>query len=266
MALRGKFKLFPIEFYEDRIRTILTSDAPSVDQWIDDIYHDIGHNKSIVGLDTEWQWNPETQYQEVAVLQLCVGHNCLIYQLSQSKSIPQSLIKFLGDENLTFVGKEVCGDVARLARQGLYVKCAMDVAYMAAEKYERMAAEKYKEDIYKDYKSMGLKTLAMEFLNKEMEKDKKLTRSRWGNERLTYYQVKYACIDAFVSFQLGIRLQTPYSSEERAKCIAETKKFCMNAFSSRKSNRKKNHIKKLQEELLAGIGDFSKIVPTGWDV
>ncbi|KAL6224171.1 hypothetical protein ACLB2K_003027 [Fragaria x ananassa] len=257
MAIRGKFKLYHIDFYEDRIRTILTSDAPRVDQWIDDIYPDIGHNKSIVGLDTEWQWNPETQYQEVAVLQLCVGRHCLIYRLSQSKSIPQSLIKFLGDENLTFVGKEVYGDVARLARQGLYVKCAMDVAYMAAEKY--------KEDIYRGYKSMGLKALAMEFLNKEMEKDKKLTRSGWGNERLTYYQVKYACIDAFVSFQLGIRLQTPYSCEERAKCIAETKQFCMNAFSSRKSNRKKNHNKKLQEELLAGIGDFSKIVPTGWD-
>lgn len=240
----SKCKFYNIKFYEDRIKTIVTSDAHTVDRWIDQTYYVQGDN-FLVGLDTEWQWDHETRDYEVAVLQLCVGRHCLIYQLSHSETTPQSLTYFLSDENVTFVAKEVREDVTRLARQGLHVSCAMDVGHMAEKKYKD-----------KSFKSKGLKTLAMEFLNKEMEKDKKITRSRWGNERLSRLQVEYACIDAFVSFQLGMQLQMPYLSEERMELFAETKEGKNN------SNRKnKNHI--IQEEAIA-IGDYSRIIPTGW--
>lgn len=60
-------------------------------------------------------------------------------------------------------------------------------------------------DVYKmkDLKNAGLKTLARTVLGKEMEKPKWVTRSSWDNRWLTPDQVQYACIDAYVSFEIG---------------------------------------------------------------
>lgn len=56
-----------------------------------------GSHELFVGLDPEWRWD----YQ-VASIQLCdVRRRCLIFQLSQS------LISFVGDQNISFVGKAV---------------------------------------------------------------------------------------------------------------------------------------------------------------
>lgn len=189
LSMASTDKFYNIKFYKDRIKTIVTSDAHTVDRWIYQTYCVQG-DKFLVGLDTEWQWDHETRDYEVAVLQLCMGRHCLVYQLSHSENTPQSLTYFLSDENVTFVAKEVREDVTRLARQGLHVSCAMDVGHMAAKKYKD-----------KSYKSKGLKTLTMEFLNKEMEKDKKIT-SRWGNERLSRLQVEYM-LASMLSFRFN---------------------------------------------------------------
>lgn len=55
----------------------------------------------------------------------------------------------------------------------------------------------------KELKNAGLKNMARFVLGKEMEKPKSVTRSRWDNRRLTPDQVHYACIDAYVSFEIG---------------------------------------------------------------
>ncbi|KAG6427916.1 hypothetical protein SASPL_112163 [Salvia splendens] len=64
----------------------------------------------------------------------------------------------------------------------------------------KLAAEVYK---MKELKNAGLKNMARFVLGKEMEKPKSVTRSRWDNRRLTADQVHYACIDAYVSFEIG---------------------------------------------------------------
>lgn len=43
-------------------------------------------------------------------------------------------------------------------------------------------------------------------LGKVMEKPKDVTESEWDVEELNFGQVKYACIDAFVSFLLGMKI------------------------------------------------------------
>lgn len=68
----------------------------------------------------------------------------------------------------------------------------MDLRGLAAKVYET-----------KELKKAGLKTMARIVLGKEMEKPKWVTRSRWDNRRLTADQVQYACIDAFVSSEIG---------------------------------------------------------------
>lgn len=52
-------------------------------------------------------------------------------------------------------------------------------------------------------KNAGLKGLANLVLGKEIEKPLNVTLSRWDNHYLNLDQVQYACIDAFVSFEIG---------------------------------------------------------------
>ncbi|PHU06168.1 hypothetical protein BC332_26990 [Capsicum chinense] len=49
----------------------------------------------------------------------------------------------------------------------------------------------------------GLKTLCGVVLGREMEKPGHVTMGRWDNEWLDMAQVQYACVDAFVSFEIG---------------------------------------------------------------
>lgn len=64
----------------------------------------------------------------------------------------------------------------------------------------------------KEMKNAGLKTLAKEVLGKEVEKPKKVSMSRWDNACLTLAQVQYACLDAFLSFEIGRSLTATASS------------------------------------------------------
>lgn len=59
-----------------------------------------------------------------------------------------------------------------------------------------------------DLKNAGLKRLGKEVLGKGIEKPKRVTLSRWDQQWLTLNQVKYACIDAFFSFEIGRFLQS----------------------------------------------------------
>lgn len=54
-----------------------------------------------------------------------------------------------------------------------------------------------------EYKNLGLKSFALGVLGKEVSKPKRVTMSRWDNEWLNTDQVLYACLDAFISFDIG---------------------------------------------------------------
>lgn len=54
-----------------------------------------------------------------------------------------------------------------------------------------------------DLVNAGLKNLAREVLGLDFEKPRRVTMSRWDKRWLDPAQVQYACIDSFVSFELG---------------------------------------------------------------
>lgn len=54
-----------------------------------------------------------------------------------------------------------------------------------------------------ELKKSGIKTLAQRVLDKKFEKPKGINRSRWDNMWLASDQIKYACIDAFISFEVA---------------------------------------------------------------
>lgn len=66
-----------------------------------------------------------------------------------------------------------------------------------------LAAEKYG---MKELNNAGLKELARVVLGREVEKPRRITMGRWDYRWLTPDQVQYACVDAFVSFEIGRRL------------------------------------------------------------
>ncbi|XP_062093404.1 3'-5' exonuclease-like [Humulus lupulus] len=178
------------------VRTLVTTSASMVDSWISktERIHNRRLDRLIVGLDVEWRpcfirhvVNP------VAIIQLCVGHRCLIFQLLHADYIPRSLYEFLANSNYRFVGVGVGEDAEKLkAHYHLSVGKTVDLRDEAARKEGDWSL-----------KSTGLKGLARIVLGMEMEKPKRITLSRWDRRYLDYAQVNYACADAYFSFQIG---------------------------------------------------------------
>ncbi|KAL6997688.1 exodeoxyribonuclease I [Sarracenia purpurea var. burkii] len=95
----------------------------------------------------------------------------------------------------TFVGVGIDSDAYKLENDyGLSVGTTFELGPLAAQEYGISAL-----------RNAGLKELARQVLGKEIEKPRAITLSRWENERLYPAQVLYACIDAFLSFEIGTR-------------------------------------------------------------
>ncbi|KAI4356573.1 hypothetical protein L6164_000588 [Bauhinia variegata] len=188
--------LYDVTFYAHTIHTLLTNAPSMVDSWLSDIttQQPTAGGPLIVGLDIEWRPNFRRNMQNpVAILQLCVGQRCLIFQILHSPDIPKSLIDFLGNANHTFVGVGIEEDAEKLIEDySLTVATTVDLRKLAEEKLGA-----------RELRNSGLKTLAMRVLGKEIEKPKTVSRSRWDNLWLTPWQVQYAYIDAFISFEVA---------------------------------------------------------------
>ncbi|PKA66661.1 Werner Syndrome-like exonuclease [Apostasia shenzhenica] len=197
--VRNSESSFTVTFNStDNISTTLTASADEVDSWIAEILrvHRRRLDRLIVGLDCEWRPSFSRVQNPVALLQLCVGRRCLIFQLLYADEIPSSLLDFLNDDRFTFVGVGIKNDAERLYDERYLEVCnAVDLSEIAAEKMERP-----------DLRRMGLADLAMEVVAVEVRKPKHVTMSRWDNYHLSLDQILYACIDAFLSFEIGRRL------------------------------------------------------------
>ncbi|KAJ0753334.1 putative DNA helicase [Helianthus annuus] len=185
--------VYHLTFFNHTIETLVTATPSYVDTWIATIQRNHLHSL-IVGLDVEWRPNQIPNLQNpVATLQLCVGNQCLIFQILMSPAIPQSLINFLANPCYTFVGVGIDNDVEKLTRNyGLSVARWADLRDVAANVYG-----------VREFKNAGIKVLAEQILGKQVDKPKSVTMSRWDSRYLTPAQVQYAAIDAFLSFEIG---------------------------------------------------------------
>ncbi|KAH7843536.1 hypothetical protein Vadar_017865 [Vaccinium darrowii] len=185
--------LYDVNFHGYKIHTLVTHTPSFVDSWITETLT-LNSPSVLVGLDVEWRPNRfRNQENLVATLQLCVAQRCLIFQLIYSPHIPQSLINFLANPAHTFVGVGIDEDVEKLTGDyGLTVANAIDLRVLAAESYG-----------VRELRNAGLKNLARQVLGVELVKPRSVTMSRWDAEYLYPSQVQYACVDAFVSFEIG---------------------------------------------------------------
>ncbi|GAV89072.1 DNA_pol_A_exo1 domain-containing protein [Cephalotus follicularis] len=187
--------MYDITLDDFEIQTLLTHCPSKVESWLIDTQriHRRRLNNLIVGLDVEWRPNhTRNSDNPIATLQLCVGHRCLVFQIIHSPSLPQSLAQFLANDSYTFVGVGIRKDVEKLEDDyQLRVGNAVDLRRLVEEE---------------ELKNCGLKALARSVLGIEVEKPKSVTMSMWDNQWLTPSQVKYASVDAFLSFEIGRRL------------------------------------------------------------
>ncbi|KAI3837403.1 hypothetical protein MKX03_022611 [Papaver bracteatum] len=193
---------FKVSFYNNPIQTTVTHTAYIVNRWIGDVYASyaryIENHNLIVGLDIEWVRLREISRNKVAVLQLCLAHRCLIFQLfgRDKEQLPESLFDFLRDERIRFVGAGIDQDAYKLwVDYGLTVARTEDLAGLAAYK---LGGERLHR--------AGLKSLIWHVLGKDLAKHRMITLSRWDVDFLTDEQVEYACLDAYASFRLGFYL------------------------------------------------------------
>ncbi|KAG8372184.1 hypothetical protein BUALT_Bualt12G0040000 [Buddleja alternifolia] len=186
--------VYIVSFFNDDIYTTVTHDPDTVSKWISEIER-IHRRRLIVGFDIKWSPSYSRHRNPVATLHLSVGRRCLIYQLLHSPYIPDSLINFLSDQNHTFVGVNIDSDLIKLEEdyRGFGATAvAVDLRDLAAEAYER-----------NDLENAGLRELARGVLGKNVEMPRRVTMCRWDKRWLTAEQVKYGCVDAYVSFEIG---------------------------------------------------------------
>ncbi|XP_051194554.1 3'-5' exonuclease-like [Lolium perenne] len=191
---------YMVAFDEDDIFTTYTASGDTVNNWLSLIYriHRRRLDRLIVGLDVEWRpsFTRGVPRGRVALLQICVGRRCLVFQILRADYIPDTLHDFLEDDRFTFVGVGIHGDVGKLRHEyGLEVGSWQDLRYLAAEKLGKPALQ-----------SAGLQTLVWEVMDVWPEKPHHVRVSDWDAPRLTAEQLMYACADAFMSFEVGRRL------------------------------------------------------------
>ncbi|CAL4955325.1 unnamed protein product [Urochloa decumbens] len=195
----GETKVRTVMFEGNKITTTVTSSGETVEGWLDEVrsVHRRRLHKLVVGLDVEWRPLFGPGYSRTALLQLCVGRRCLVFQLLHADHIPVALDEFLGDPRYRFVGVGVQGDAVRLSRDyDLEVENTVDVAELVAD------------NIDPDLRNAGLKAIASAVMGATVDKPQRVRTGRWDAYELSDEQIKYACIDAFVSFEVGRKLLT----------------------------------------------------------
>ncbi|KAJ3684935.1 hypothetical protein LUZ61_014099 [Rhynchospora tenuis] len=185
------------------INATVTGSGDEAADWIKYILwiHRYRLDRLIVGLDIEWcphGWHGTFGQNPPALLQLCVGHRCLVFQLIHCNFIPEQLCEFLSDDRFRFLGVGIEDDLQKLrANYDLEVENWDDLRYLAADATGQRAMRQW-----------GLQSLVREFMGVNMDKPRRVCLSDWGSYSLTEEQIEYASLDAFTSFEVGRRLVT----------------------------------------------------------
>ncbi|XVE65492.1 hypothetical protein DITRI_Ditri08aG0004200 [Diplodiscus trichospermus] len=190
-----KVRTFTVTFFSNPITTTVTATPSVVRNWLFKVLclHRFRRDWLVVGLGVQWNPSSSVDHPRAATLQLCVGRQCLIFQLFHANNVPLSLRRFLADPRNTLVGVWNHSDEAMLLRSKhrISVSRVVEARIVAAERSGLP-------------KQLSMQKLAEIFLGAdEVKKPKRIGVSAWDAYWLSLEQVQYACVDAFVSFELG---------------------------------------------------------------
>lgn len=153
---------------------------------------------NIIGFDTEEKpiFSKDTKPNGTAVVQLANDSECHIIQVKFIENLTP-LKKLLEDKEIIKVGINLRRDKKALFNEfGFKIESIVDL-----------------QDIFKVLTSrrpIGAKHAATLFLEKNLQKSKKMTKSNWELKKLTDNQIKYAAEDATVMYDVMIHLLKKY--------------------------------------------------------
>jgi hypothetical protein len=148
----------------------------------------------VVGLGV--QWTPGNLDPPADTLQLCIGGNCLIFQLSRADMIPVSLCNFLRHPKNTFVGFWNAADRRKLER--------FDHRLQMLKNPQDLRNYEFNGE---DLSRLSMDEIVRKCLGFEVDQSIEVGRSNWNQENLYAHQVAYASIDAYCAFLIGICFQ-----------------------------------------------------------
>ncbi|KAE8734193.1 Mevalonate/galactokinase family protein isoform 1 [Hibiscus syriacus] len=193
------FRTFTVNFFSTPITTTVTATPAVVRDWLYRVLsvHRSRRHKLVVGLGVQWNAFSSTTPPPAATLQLCIGRQCLIFQLLHTNTVPLYLRRFLEDPTITFVGVWNHSDEEKLywSNHRLSVSRLIDARDVAADRHgfsRQLSMEKLAEYI------LGTGGVM---------KPQRIGLSAWDTYWLSLEQVQYACVDAYISFELGKELE-----------------------------------------------------------
>ncbi|KAM0837395.1 hypothetical protein ACQ4PT_061691 [Festuca glaucescens] len=183
-----------------------------MEKWIYRVSEDFLCDAStkIVGLDCEFtdkvkgikqKHLPEDRRQRAAVLQLCVANDIILFQIFHATKDPDLLKKFLSSGKVWFFGAAIDMDRRMLMPYGLNIRCAFDLQKMInIHKLDPGVKNRRIPSLY-DLSNAVLGTN----LEKKGDSCKKTREEGWAILELSFDQVKYAALDAQLSFEIPIK-------------------------------------------------------------
>ena len=194
------------------VKVVYTTDALEAEKWLRYNVIDCPTQASKVGFDIEWK--PQfvrKKYggteNETAVLQLAVDNSCLVLHVYHMDRLPKSLKLVLRDKDILKVGSDIKRDGSKLKRDlGLVLEGLADIQLMAKE-------------IDPSMRKTGLKALAQTFLGIELNKETAM--SNWEKYPLTFTQIEYAALDAWIGLKIFQKMKRHPKNYEEIKFINE---------------------------------------------
>ncbi|KAM1722084.1 hypothetical protein EV2_021234 [Malus domestica] len=189
---RDSHQLYDVVFGSTTIKTLVTRKPEIVDSWVG-CMRSRDDNINIIGLDIEWRCKSLTgDHTRPSTLQFCTvqrspgtkyfsldegggnGYKCLVFQFKDCDKVPQSIVNYLGSKSCVFVSERMT-----------YIKDKLE--------------EHYKLDVaYPIDINQFIKV-------RKPEKPTNVRNSDWDKSYLDPTQVRYACLDALMSYEEASR-------------------------------------------------------------
>ncbi|GAU19490.1 hypothetical protein TSUD_77340 [Trifolium subterraneum] len=176
-----------VNLYGNKIWVIVTASASVVDEWIQatlirgGAFHCL--RKLVVALSVD---------PSAHTLQLCVGHRCLIFQLSQADKVPLSLRIFLLDRACKLTGFFNTDHRPKLLSSKHRLEMIIDpkdIGYIDA-----------------DFDNCSMEEMIEKCLGYKVDLREEIKTSDWSVQNLSNDQVLYACVEVHCAFLVGRNL------------------------------------------------------------
>lgn len=192
---------------------ILVEEASALPQALDALRASM--RDDVLGIDLEWRpcftASAAAKGRRVALMQLASSHLCVLVRLCRmGKAFPPCLHGFLSDPGLVVVGYAWDGADELRMRRSYGLGRALFQRYFDVQAVSESLG----------YHGLGLTSLARRVLHCDASKSKKITMSNWEARELSWSQVRYAALDAYLTGHLFRSLRLWHGSP--SACITCT--------------------------------------------